>query len=67
MQRKAAAKPKPRDPAEYKRFLDTAKDVEADESPDVFDHAFKKVTADKRESPKPSGRRSRPSAKRASS
>lgn len=41
--RKNAAQPD--DPEEYKRFLETAKKIEADESPEAFDRAFKKVTA----------------------
>ncbi len=46
--RKATAKPpakrKPNDPAQYKRFLEAAKAVEADEKPQAFDKAFKRVT-----------------------
>jgi cell fate (sporulation/competence/biofilm development) regulator YlbF (YheA/YmcA/DUF963 family) len=34
---------KSRDPEEYKRFLETAKQVGADESAQAFDRAFKKV------------------------
>lgn len=34
---------KPDDPEEYKRFLETAKKVEADERPEAFERAFKKV------------------------
>ena len=34
---------KPDDPAEYQRFLETAKQVEADETPGSFDRAFKKI------------------------
>jgi len=41
MTRKPAAKPD--DPAQYQRFLDMAKEVEADESPDAMDRAFDKV------------------------
>ena len=40
-------KPKPdkaaRDREEYKRFLETAKAVEASEAPEAFERAFKKV------------------------
>jgi len=44
MQRKPAPKPKKSsDPEEYKRFLETAKLVGADESPESFDRVFKKV------------------------
>lgn len=51
---------KPDNPAEYKRFLEAAKKVEADESPEAFDRAFGRVVS----KTKPSDRRSRPSAKR---
>jgi hypothetical protein len=34
---------KPDDPAESKRFIDMAREVEADESPEAFDKAFDKV------------------------
>jgi cell fate (sporulation/competence/biofilm development) regulator YlbF (YheA/YmcA/DUF963 family) len=41
------AKPKSdkatRDREEYKRFLETAREVGADESPEAIDRAFKKV------------------------
>lgn len=36
-------KPKPDDPAEYKRFLETAKEVEAATDPKAFDKAFKSI------------------------
>jgi hypothetical protein len=35
---------KSNDPEEYKRFLETAKKVEVEESPEAFDRAFKKVS-----------------------
>ena len=37
--------PKPKDTpeAEYKRFLETAKLIEASEEPEAFDRAFKRV------------------------
>ena len=43
-------KPKPKldDPAEYKRFLETAEAVEASEEPEAFDLAFKKIVPLKR-------------------
>lgn len=45
MPRKQARKSdKVRDPKEYKRFLETAREVEADSDPKAFDRAFKKVT-----------------------
>jgi hypothetical protein len=42
------AKPKPDDEAQSKRFVDTAREHEADESEKVADRAFKKVTNTKR-------------------
>lgn len=47
--------PKPRtpdDPAQYKRFMDLATELEAEGSPAQFDRAFRKVAAAKRE-PRP--------------
>ena len=59
-------KPKPlNDPAEYQRFLDVAREVEADETPGALDRAFdrmdvrkppKPVIVEPRRSGKPSGR-----------
>lgn len=44
MPRKRAPKAdKSSDPQEYKRFLETAKEVGAEESPEAFDKAFKRV------------------------
>lgn len=57
---KSATKPKPDDPAQYKRFLDAARKAVADETGEGADRAFKKVA-------KPSGRRSRPFGKRGAS
>ena len=42
---------KPDDPAEYKRFLATAKEAEADESAEGFERAFKGII--KPSKPKP--------------
>jgi hypothetical protein len=36
-------KPKPDNPEQFKRFIDTARQVEIDESPDALDHALDKV------------------------
>lgn len=36
-------KPEPDDPEEYKRFLETAKEVEADKGAEAFERAFAKV------------------------
>jgi hypothetical protein len=43
-------KPKaPRDdPAESKRFIEMAREIEADERPETFDRAFEKVVSKKR-------------------
>lgn len=50
MKKRQSRKPKPKakradksDPAQYARFLETAKEVGADDSPNAFDKAFKKV------------------------
>jgi hypothetical protein len=44
MPRKSKTPPdKSRDPEEYKRFLEPARAAGADESPEAFDRAFKKV------------------------
>jgi hypothetical protein len=45
--------PKPDDPAESKRFIDMAREVEADESDDALDRAFKKVVGSKTKSQSP--------------
>jgi hypothetical protein len=36
-------KPKPDDPEQFKRFINMAREVEADESPGAVDRAFDKV------------------------
>jgi hypothetical protein len=45
-------KPKPEssldDPAQSKRFIDMAREVEVDESPEAFELAFKKVVRSKK-------------------
>lgn len=58
-------KPKLDDPEQSKRFVETAREVEADESAEAFEKAFKKVAEPKKVTP--SAPRSRPSGKRASS
>lgn len=52
---KPTTKPdKNRDPEEYKRFLETAKELGADQSTADFDKAFKRVTtATPKKSPQP--------------
>jgi hypothetical protein len=46
------AKPRPDDPAQYKRFVELATELGADASPEEFDRAFRKVATAKRE-PRP--------------
>lgn len=41
-------KPKPDDPAQMKRFIDMAREVEAGERPEDFERAFKKVVPPKK-------------------
>lgn len=52
MTKKPTSKPKSKrktsDPAQYKRFLETARAVGADEKPEAFERAFKKVVTPKR-------------------
>ena len=43
MPRKPAAKPKQDDPKQSKRFVETAKKIEADENPEAFERAFDKI------------------------
>jgi hypothetical protein len=43
MLRKPKPKPKPDNPEQLKRFIDMAREVEADESPEALDRAFNKV------------------------
>lgn len=38
------AKPKPDDPAQSKRFIETAREIGASEDPKEFDRAFEKIT-----------------------
>ena len=46
-------KPTPKaDADQYQRFLETAKKVEADESPGSFDRAFAKIDPKKKPDPK---------------
>jgi hypothetical protein len=41
------AKPKPDDPAQYKRFLEAAKKAEASDDPKALDRALKKIAPSK--------------------
>jgi hypothetical protein len=43
VKRKANPKPKLTDAERHKRFVDMAREVEADESPEAFDRAFNKI------------------------
>ena len=62
MAQKAERKPKMTDAERHKRFLDTARAVEASDDPKDFDKAFDKVV-----SPKPKANPARSSGKRGSS
>lgn len=44
---------KPDDPAQYKRFLEAARDAQADETKEGADRAFKKVVSPKRSKAQP--------------
>lgn len=57
-------KPKPDDPEEYKRFLETAEAVKASDDPEAFERAFKKIVPPKYPSPQASVRRLRGKASR---
>jgi hypothetical protein len=46
--------PKPDDPEQSKRFIDAARDAEADETEAGADRAFKKVTSSPPQAKKPS-------------
>lgn len=48
--------PKPDDPEQFKHFIDMAREVEADESPDAIDRAFDKVIAQEVRTTKRKGR-----------
>ena len=49
--------PKPDNPAQYQRFLDMAKEVETDESPDAMDRVFDKLKpAIRQAKPVPAGK-----------
>jgi hypothetical protein len=61
-------KPPPDDPAQSKRFIDMAREVEAEKPSPNFERVFRKVAEQpKGFPPKPSARRSRRNGKRASS
>lgn len=59
--------PRPDDPEQSRRFIETAREVGADESPEAFGKAFSEVVRPKEGPPKPSAPRSRPGEKPASS
>jgi len=48
---KKKTKPKRDDAEEYRRFLETARKVEASDDPKDFDRAFKRVIPVKRDTP----------------
>jgi hypothetical protein len=51
-------KPDPDDPEQSKRFIETARNAEADERPEAFDDAFRQVT-EKRPQDRPRRKRRR--------
>ena len=60
--------PKPlNDPAEYQRFLDMAREVEADETPGALDRALDKIEVTRPKEVMPSAHHSHRNGKRASS
>jgi hypothetical protein len=60
--------PQPDDPEQSKRFIDMAREVDAETPSADFERVFRKVSEQpKRTSPKPADRRSRRSGPRASS
>lgn len=59
------SKPPPADPAQSKRFIDMAREVEAEQPSPNFERVFRKVAEQsKGSSPTPSDRRSRRTGKR---
>jgi hypothetical protein len=56
---------KPDNPEQFKRFLETAREVEVDENPKALDRAFRKVTRRPldRRAPIPSARKNRSRSK----
>lgn len=51
MPRKSAPPSRPDDPEQFKRFIDMAHEVEADESPDAIDRAIDKVLSKRMSKP----------------
>jgi hypothetical protein len=52
MERLMTEKPKQDDPAQSKRFIDTAREREADETEKGADKAFRRVISSRQEGPK---------------
>jgi hypothetical protein len=48
LREKPKANPKPDDPAQSKRFVETAREIEADESGEAFRRALEKIVSPKR-------------------
>jgi hypothetical protein len=48
MTRKSDPKPKPDDPEQSKRFIDTAKEVGADDDREALERTFKKISSSKK-------------------
>jgi hypothetical protein len=46
-------KPKPDNPEQFKRFIEMAREVGVDESPEAIDRGFERVVRSKRRSDKP--------------
>jgi hypothetical protein len=63
--RKAKPPSAPDDPEQSKRFIDMARELGADESPEAFNRAFKDVVLSRKS--KPRAGHPHPSAKRSSS
>lgn len=51
-------KPQPDNPEQFKRFVDMAREVKADESPDALDRAFARVVPSAKKKAMPARRRS---------
>ena len=51
MAQKSPVKAKPDDPEQSKRFIETAREVGADEQAEAFDQAFKAITSPPRTRP----------------
>ena len=57
MTHKHKPSPKPDNPEQYRRFVETAREAEADERPDAMDRAFERVVKPKKAAELPSKRK----------